>query len=154
VMRYALLVMLAACSLGGKAPNYHYYVLDSHHGRATPVEGGRTLAIAQVNLPGYLDREQIATRTVENRLVYSSTDRWAEPLDQAFERTLREDLAARLAPSGIEVQSRAGSPTYELVVDVQRFERVGQDRVELWARWRVRSHDQPVARGETRVELP
>ncbi|HEX3759240.1 MAG TPA: PqiC family protein [Kofleriaceae bacterium] len=157
-MKAALvLVGCAACSLGGQRPNYQYFVLTS---RATPgspsASAGpaqRTLGIDQVTIPGYLDREQIASRTTSHHLAYSTTDRWAEPLDQAFERTLREDLAARLVPRGIQVSSRGEAPTCELTVEVRRFEQSGPDHVELWARWVVRSDQDVVATDETRTRV-
>lgn len=154
--RFIVLVALvsAACSLGGSPPRYQYFVLTSTHAQAVP--GGdaqRSLVVDRVSIPGYLDREQIATRTVDHQLVYSTSDRWAEPLDQAFERMLREELAARLAPSGIRVQLRGGAPTYELGVDVLRFERSGSGQVELWARWILSSEANVVDSGETRLQI-
>lgn len=156
--RHSVLVALCAACLGGKRPNYQYYVLAPVHapGPQTPVSttGERGLAIADVTIPGYLDREQIATRTVGHQLVYSTTDRWAEPLDQAIERTLRAELATRLASSGIEVLPRGGNPTYDLRVDVLRFERSSPDRVELWARWILRTDAGVLDRGDTHVSVP
>jgi uncharacterized lipoprotein YmbA len=157
--RIALLVLCAACSLGGHRPNYQYYVLASgapaqRAAQAPPPENQRALAITQVTIPGYLDREQIATRTAGNQIEYSRTDRWGEPLDQAFERTLREDLAARLAATGIIVQSRGTAPGYDLSVDVMRFERIGTGHVELQAAWTLRSDDARIIdRGETRLRV-
>jgi uncharacterized lipoprotein YmbA len=155
-MRAALfLACCAACSLGGSRPNYQYYVLTS---RAAPaptggIAGARTLVIDQVTIPGYLDREQIASRIAGQHLAYSTVDRWAEPLDKAFERTLTEDLAPLLVPSGIEVRSHGGHPSYDLSVDVVRFERTGPDHVELAARWVLRSDTDVIDSGETRLQV-
>jgi uncharacterized lipoprotein YmbA len=156
-MRYAVLAFCAACSLGGHRPNYQYYVLTSTHpapARAPGEAHERTLAITQVTIPGYLDREQIATRTAANHIIYSTTDRWAEPLDQAFERTLREDLAGKLAPAGIAVQERGGRRAYDLAIDVLRFERSGANSVELWARWTLHAGPDVTDSGETRLQVP
>src|SRR5262249_12489140 len=88
---------------------------------------------------------------VGHQLVYATSERWAEPLDQAFERTLREDLAAHLAASKISVQSHGGRPSYDLTVDVLRFERSGPDHVELWAHWVLRAGKDVIDTGETRI---
>jgi uncharacterized lipoprotein YmbA len=151
-----MLAVLCAACLGGKRPNYQYYVLTPERAPHSQLPSGnaRALAIDQVTIPGYLDREQIATRTVGHQLVYSSTDRWAEPLDQGIERTLREDLAAKLAPSGIEVQVRSGATAYEVRVDVLRAERNSQGEVELWARWTLRSQAEVIDSGETHLQVP
>ena len=152
-MKALVLALCAACSLGGKRPSYDYFVLRSTH--APPPSqarsGAAVLVVDPVTIPGYLDREQIATRTADYQLVYSTRDRWAEPLDQGFARTLREELAARLAQTGIEVQSQGG--THVLGVDVQRFERSGPNYVELWARWSLRSDTELLDSGETRLRI-
>jgi uncharacterized lipoprotein YmbA len=153
-----LLAWCAACSLGGKSPNYNYFVLAPTTTRPAPQasssRAARQLDVDHVTIPGYLDREQIASRTVSHQLAYSKTDRWAEPLDQAFERTLREDLAVRLLPDGIEVQPRGGVPTYDLTVDVLRFERSGSDHVELGARWVLRSDTDVLDSGNAELRVP
>ncbi|MDB4955773.1 MAG: hypothetical protein JWO36_3342 [Myxococcales bacterium] len=155
-MRHVALVLVAACSLGGKPPHYDYFVLTSTRAiGAQPVAVNQpVLAVGQVTIPGYLDREPIATRVDDHRLIYSARERWAEPVDQAFERTLREDLAATLAPAGITVQPHAGAPTYDLDVEVLRFERRGADRVELWARWMLHADARRIDSGETRIIVP
>lgn len=157
-MKAALVLALcAACSLGGQRPNYQYFVLTSTpaRGPATAPAGPaqRTLGVDQVTVPGYLDREQIASRTTGHHLAYSTTDRWAEPIDQAFERTLREDLGPLLAPGGIQVGARDGTPTYELAVEVLRFEQIGPDHVELRARWVLRSDHSVLDTGEARTRV-
>jgi uncharacterized lipoprotein YmbA len=113
-----------------------------------------TVGLNEIAIPGYLDREAIVTRTDDERLVYSPQDRWAEPLDRAFERVLRQELAAALAPSGITVPARTNAPTYSVQVDVLRFERHGTDQIELWARWTVRADGKLERTGETRLQLP
>jgi uncharacterized lipoprotein YmbA len=157
-MRRATFVLACccACSLGGKPPAYDYFVLTPSPSQtrvAQATDEHPTLGVSLVTIPGYLDREQIATRTNDYSVMYSSHDRWAEPLDVAFERTLKHDLAVTLAPEGITLPTRAGAPTYDVQVDVLRFERFGTDHVELWARWSLRSETRLVHAGDTRVRL-
>jgi uncharacterized lipoprotein YmbA len=143
-----LVLVLCACSLGGKRPNFQYYVLGAKP-PAHSAERPYAVSIREVTIPGYLDREEMATRTVENHLTYSPTDRWAEPLEQAIERTLRENLAAR----GIAVQPHPVAGVYELSVEVLRFERTGPDHVDLWARWTLTSGNEVADRGETKLRV-
>lgn len=157
--RVVLALALCAACFGGKRPDYEYFVLRSSNPmpRPTSPSGGseqRELVVDAVTIPGYLDREQIAVRTADHHVEYSTRDRWAEPIDQAFERTLREELAARLTQSGIHVQPRGGVPTYALSVDVLRFERIGAAQIELWARWVLRSQTDALDSGEIRLRLP
>lgn len=149
------LVWWCAC-LGGSPPRYDYFVLTS---TSVPPAGGDTsserptLAVGQVSVPRYLDRESIATRVDDTRVTYSQRERWAEPLADAFERTLRQQLAADLAPNGIIVPSSVGAPTYDVQVDLLRFERRGNDRVDLWARWTLRGPEDWMQTQESRIQF-
>jgi uncharacterized lipoprotein YmbA len=161
-VRAALLVVacLAACALGGKQPTYDYYVLTptrplaEQTARPSEVARRPSLVIAQVTIPGYLDRDAIVTRETDYQLSYSKRERWAEPLEEAIESTLRQELAAELTPEGFNVPARSGAPTYDVQVDILRFERSGPHHVELWARWTLRSDARQVHAGETRLRMP
>ncbi|MDX2090681.1 MAG: PqiC family protein [Kofleriaceae bacterium] len=161
-MRAALFLSacLCACSLGGKQPTYDYYVLTptrplaEEADRPSEVARRPSVVIAQVTIPGYLDRDAIATRQADNHISYSSRERWAEPLDTAIESTLRQELAAELTPEGFNVPAQSGAPTYDVHVDILRFERSGPQTVELWARWTLRSEAKQVHTAETRLRLP
>jgi uncharacterized lipoprotein YmbA len=158
VKRAVVLVMCCGCGLGGKPPQYDYYVLtptltQARSPTTSDAADQPTVGVSRVTIPGYLDRESIVDRTDDYRLVYSKQSRWAEPLDQAFERTLRHELAATLAPAGIAVPPHTHAPTYDVQVDVLRFERRGADHVELWARWTVRTNTKVVRTGESRIRL-
>ena len=50
------------------------------------------IGIGPIRFPAYLDREQIVTRTAQNRLDISENDRWAEPLEENFTRVLSQNL--------------------------------------------------------------
>ncbi len=146
-----------SCSLGGSPPQYNYYVLTPPEApmsvAARPERRPLVLAIAPVELPGYLNRDQVATRTSEYSIVYSKTDRWAEPLNEAFEAILRQCLANRLFSHGISVQaSRIGLvPDYALQVELLRFERRDPSHVELWARWTLRSKERDMRAHDARI---
>ena len=60
-MKLILLVLCAACSLGGKRPNYQYFVLGTHP-PAHAADRPYAVSIRQITLPAYLDREEMATR--------------------------------------------------------------------------------------------
>lgn len=160
----SLLVALAAgCSLIRPGPaQYDYYVLTPIEGlpaseRVSVIGGASTaripvLVIGGVTLPGHLDRESIATRIAERQITYSQRDRWAEPLDEAITRTLRQDLSVLLVPQVlVEPRSIAGPADYILRVDVLRFERLGDNRVELWARYSLHAQGELVGAGDKHI---
>ncbi len=151
------LALLCSCALIAPAePDYDYYVLTTPgfveaDAAAAPAEA--SLAIEDVSIPAYLEREAIAIRVEETRVSYSGRARWAEPLDLGVERVLRQELARLLAPSDVWVIGDRVSAAYLLTVEVQRFERRGPS-IELWARWMLRAQDEPVVARDERISLP
>jgi len=157
----ALLVALStSCALGGSPPKYNYYVLTPPAAPPSAPEQHQApplvLAIDPIELPGYLDRDEVATRTSDYGIVYSNRDRWAEPLSDAFPGILRQCLASRLSPQGISVQARRIGlvPDYALQVELMRFERRDDGHVELRARWTLRSKARLVRAHEVRISEP
>jgi uncharacterized lipoprotein YmbA len=92
--------MLAISGCGGSKPA-RFYLLQS-----TTVEEQRTsrfsvedvtvCGVLPLDLPDYLRRPQIATRTEGNRLDYAEFDRWAEPLVDTIARIVSATLEAEL----------------------------------------------------------
>lgn len=158
----AALALLAACRLGGAPPRYDYVVLAPDRRPAAPAAVAAAddaatpiLVVGRVTLPDYLRRDEVATRAGTYGVAYAAHARWAEPLDEAFERTLRHDLAARLEPAiAVQVQRFATPPSYTVFVDVIRFEQVGAGEVELWARWTVFRGGALLHAGDTRARQP
>ena len=95
------------------------------------------LGIGPIKLPGYLDRQQMVTRISQNRFAVAENDRWAEPLDENFSRVLSQNLSILLQTDRIVAYPwlRSQQPTYQVQVEVLRFEPNAEQVVELWARW-------------------
>ena len=97
------------------------------------------LGIGPVKFPGYLDRQEIVTRSAENRFDVSENDRWAEPLDESFTRVLSQNLAA-LLPTDRIIQYPWPSnkkPNYQVEIEVLRFEVNNARDAHLWTRWEL-----------------
>jgi uncharacterized lipoprotein YmbA len=62
------------------------------------VKADFSLGLGPIELPGYLDRQQVATRTSTNRLSYSETDRWAAPLAENFSDVSGQNISHLLEP--------------------------------------------------------
>src|SRR5215468_5525928 len=97
------------------------------------------LGIGPIKLPGYLDRQQMVTRISQNRFAVAENDRWAEPLDENFSRVLSQNLSILLQTDRIVPYPwlRSQQPTYQVQVEVLRFEPNAEQVVELWARWLI-----------------
>ena len=97
------------------------------------------LGIGPIKFPGYLDRQQLVTRISQNRFAVAENDRWAEPLEENFSRVLSQNLSILLQTDRIVPYPwlRSQQPTYQVQVEVLRFEPNAEQVVELWARWLI-----------------
>jgi len=95
------------------------------------------LGIGPIKFPGYLDRQQFVTRISQNRFAVAENDRWAEPLEENFSRILSQNLSILLQTDRIVAYpwERNQRPTYQVQVEVLRFEPNAEQLVELSARW-------------------
>jgi len=95
------------------------------------------LGIGPIKFPGYLDRQQLVTRVSQNRFAVAENDRWAESLEENFSRVLSQNLAILLHTDRMVTYpwERSQQPTYQVQVEVLRFEPNAEQLVELSARW-------------------
>jgi uncharacterized lipoprotein YmbA len=144
------ILVLGACSILPEPKPVHYrtVILDPEPApaRATEARTG-SVALRAVELPGYLDMDQLVMRTGDNEIRYSKDERWAEPLDAAVPRILTADLESRL---GSELRPPGSSADAWIDVSIERFETDDTRRTELRARWAVHAHGE-VKTGEARL---
>lgn len=118
-----------------------------------PVQGA--IWIGPVHLPGYLDQDQIVTRTSQNRFTLSDENRWAEPLEDNMGHVLAQNLSMLLQNDQVSLNPWPGRqrPTYQLEIDVLSFETDTAGRAQLVARWFLRdvASRQTIAEKETRL---
>lgn len=137
-----LAALLGACS---SAPATRFYTLDPviaapaarPQESAVRVAKPLTIVVTDVRLPQYLDRPQIVTRGSDQRLRFAEFEHWGGNLRDEMIRILAENLGRLLpndrviaAPHPVPLQ-----PDYRLALEVQRFERDADGRVQLTARW-------------------
>ena len=140
-----LLMTFMACA--SNAPS-RFYVLSSLTGTGGEPEMASdkrrvTIGVESVELPAYLDRQQIVTRVSANELHLAGFDEWAEPLGDNFTRVLMENLSILISPNSfIILAARGPEPTdYRVQVEVTRFDgRLGGD-ASLLARWTIFGKD-------------
>lgn len=143
-----VLLLLAFAWLGAgcaqqSQPSVFYllsYGLDQNQsGSATTMREGVSLGIGPVELPQYLDRPQIVTRTSENQLEIEEFDRWGGRLRDNFTTVLTEVLSAELATDRVSTHPwSAPSPVdYQVIVQVMAFDTDMSGRSILDARWTV-----------------
>ncbi len=136
----ALTVLLAACS---STPS-RFYVLTPlappDVERDEPATARSVaLGIGPVELPKYLDRPQIVTRTSGNELLLAELDQWAGRLEDNFTRVVAENLSSILETDRISLYPWTSSAPvdYQVSVVVTRFERAANGAILLDARWTI-----------------
>ena len=121
-----------------------YFALTSlsrtgHTAQDAAVTNQLALGIGPIKFPGYLDRQQLVTRISQNRFAVAENDRWAEPLEENFSRVLSQNLSILLQTDRIVAYPwvRSQRPTYQVQVEVLRFEPNAEQGAELWTRWSI-----------------
>ncbi len=124
--------------------------------RGEPRAAGLTVGLGPIELPEYLRRLEIQTRTEGTRLEPSPTQRWGEPLDQGVQRVLSIDLARVLGAERIVLHPwyATEKPDVQVRIAFSRFEREDPHKVVVHAQWSVRhlGSDAPPVERETRLE--
>ena len=146
----AALLVLHGCT-ATSAPT-KFYVLNAlpnqgTEAQAAPIDQCLAIGVGPVELPEYLDREEIVTRVSANELNMAQFDQWAEPLQSNFSRVLAENLSVLLCTEPIAVFPWIGSTPidYQITVEVTRFDgRLGGD-ADLVARWSIFRSDDNIA---------
>jgi uncharacterized lipoprotein YmbA len=116
-----------------------FFVLDADTEPAAATPLPIALGVGPIQIPGYLDRPQIATRTGANEIGYSETHRWATPLQQGVTNVLLADLGARLHTDRLSAFpfALAAPRDFDVTVDFLHFEGTASGTLELEAVWRV-----------------
>ncbi len=138
--RVTLWVVLLLAGCGSASTSY--YTLDPMS-PATPLFGSHALRppieVAQIQLPGTIDRSSIVLDAGSDRLDVSANDAWGAPLDQTIRRTLSSDLSERL-PAGSVLPPGTPAPSggvQVLTVIIDRFIGDTNGRVILSVAWSI-----------------
>jgi len=151
-----LVIMAALLCLSCGSKQAQHYMLSSTPG-LSPVSSGEkaiTVGVGPVNLPDYLMRPEIVTRTSGSEVTLAEFNRWAEPLDETMVRVLVGDLSGLLP--GANVFGYPWSSTtlidYRVTIKVMSFEQPPDVKVHLVEAWRVQDGEgETVRTGETRL---
>ena len=98
-----------------------------------------SLGIGPIELPPYVDRPQIVTRSGDNRLHLAEYDRWGEPLKEGVARVLAENLSTIVGTDHVVLFPWKASeiPDYQITVNVTRFDATATGTAVLTARWSI-----------------
>jgi uncharacterized lipoprotein YmbA len=140
VLAFALL-FVAGC---GKTEPSRFYVLSYDHGQggdaaSTTAREGVGIGVGPVELPQYLDRPHVVTRSSDNKLELAEFDQWGGNLEDNFGHVLAENLSFELSTDRVSVYPwKASAPIeYQVTVQVTAFEVDGEGDCQLDVRWSI-----------------
>lgn len=126
---------LAACSTSPPARFFGLspMALPTNAGEPAPVVVG----VGPIDLPDYIKRPQIVTRSSGNEFIVHEYDRWAERLDDAIPRLLATNIdvvSPRLAAIATPYQATVGID-YRLLARILRFDTDADGLAVLEIHW-------------------
>ena len=132
---------LALVACGSSAPS-NFYLLQSQPSTpfqetATGAADVMSIGIGPLELPEYLDRPQMVTRSGVNNVKIHEFERWAEPLEDGVTRVVTDNLAGLLSPEQIAILPWH-SPLkvdYRLNMTITRFEGAADGQITLAGVW-------------------
>lgn len=138
IFTFALIfILFGGCASTGPAKFYTLSSAVKHQERQTV----RNLSIEvwPVEIPDYLDRPHLVTRTGRNELLISDFHKWAGSLKDDISRVLAEDLSAQLSTDNVYIYPWSQSPAvnYRVRIKVNRFEGTLGGQVVLKADWSI-----------------
>jgi uncharacterized lipoprotein YmbA len=133
---FATIVALTGCI--GTSPPMHYYTLAAEEGTGRSKGGARVIAIGPIDVPDYLDRTNVVSRTGPNQLEISDLEAWAEPLTAGTARVLTQNINSHANGSAWVASSEATSNAEVRVpIAIQQFECINRSRCAVRLEWRV-----------------
>jgi len=137
----SMAVLLNGCF--GTTPPSRFYSLTPRESHEIALSNNPELFImvGPVEIPSYLDRSQIVTRTGRNEMAVAEFDCWSGKLEEEITRLLINTLSEQLTPKGIAVVSwRSNFSTaqrrmFRIPVNIHRFDGTLGETVVLSADW-------------------
>ena len=133
-----LVFMISACV--GTTPQSTLYTLSAITSAPVIYENAKMfVGVGNVNVPVYLDRPQMVTRDKNQvELVVSELNRWSEPLGDAMQTALADDLAVYMPNAIIKPTSyRQENFDYVVWVEVNRFDGIWRKTADLSVWWSI-----------------
>lgn len=137
-------LLLAACGvLKPVEDSTVNHVLDAAVPERAVTGSSPAIAIARPSLPGYLDRQQLVSRSADGRIMMNSNHLWAEPLDAGISRVTAINLGRLTNSLNIQPVETFVTMDYDLLLEIRvsRFEPDAGGDLVLECTWKL----QPVS---------
>jgi hypothetical protein len=141
-----ILCLLVGCSSSSPTPKFYTLnslALPGQTEKSTSRDGTTVISIGPVEIPDYLDRSQIVTRTSANELFLSEFHLWGGSLKTDVARVLIENISSLLGSEPFTVVLwRAHVPgSYRVPISILRLDTVPEGSVSLRAKWGIVAKD-------------
>ena len=141
-----VILLFAGCSSSSPSPKIYTLnslVLPGQIETSTSKDGTTVVGIGPVEIPDYLDKPQIVTRTPANELSLSEFHLWGGSLKTDVTRVLIEDISSLLGSEPFTVVLwRAHVPgSYRVPISILRFDAVPDGSISLRAKWGIVAKD-------------
>lgn len=150
----ALAALLAACTSAPPPPPRNHQ-LAAIAPAAAPAAYAQSIGIGPLAWPEYLDRRPFVLRQDATSLEALDAERWAEPLEAAFARVLRDDLGRRLTAPRLASHPWVlnDAPAVQVPLAVLQFDTDASGQTVLRASWRVIGADRKPLAAERTSEI-
>lgn len=132
------LFLSSSCTFFSKPTGRSYYVLSA--AGSTPSRSGIGIGVGPVDLAPFLtERPNLLFQSTPNRLEFSKEHLWASDLEDDFGRVLASNLGRRLGTGNVKIYpwQKESELTYQVTVDVIRFQGTPDGETVLEANWRA-----------------
>jgi len=140
------LIFFTGC---GTTKSSRFYTLNSLKAqdtaqKTTSSERDILIGIGPVNIPDYLERPQILSRTSQNELYIDEFNRWAGSLENDIARVLSGNLSTLLSEEHVSVLTSmpAAAVEYRIMLNVTRFDIMPDNTFLLKTQWRILGKDE------------
>lgn len=151
VILTSLVLVTAGC--GGTQPSRFYSLASMAAAdmaeRKQIGAGAVVVAVGPVNIPDYLDRPQIVTRTGNSELRVEEFERWAGSLKDSIPRIVARNLSALLPPGRFTaipwkpVYGMRVPVSYRVALVLQEFDGIPGGKAVLRVTWAVSKEEDP-----------
>jgi uncharacterized lipoprotein YmbA len=110
------------------------------------ITGSRpAVAIARPSLPGYLDRQQLVSRTGDGRVLMNRSHQWAEPLDAGISRVVAANLSRLENSLNIQPVESFITMDYDSLLEIRvtHFEPDASGSLVLECTWKLQPVNGP-----------
>lgn len=143
------LSLFILCVSGCASTPSKFYVLNpiASHNHTNNVAIKYHIGLKKIKLAYYLQQPQIVVRKTNHELILDEFNRWAEPLQENIQQTIRTSLMHLLPSASVTDYPWKASEKMDaiLTIDILKFETNNQGRCLLQVNYEIRNKENKIA---------